>query len=106
MKECCRQYLNGLFGGDEGVIDEIYAEYASSARAKAEEVAAAFDARQWDVLDKAAHAVKGMALSAGDEEMANLMISLREAVKSHDTDGGLQDATRLVSEMGQMAAEL
>ena len=106
MKECCRQYLNEQFGGDAGVIDEIYAEYATSVRAKAEEVAATFGAGQWDALDKAAHAVKGMALSAGDEEMANLAISLREAVKGQDTDGGMQDAARLVSEMGKMAAEL
>lgn len=106
MKECCRQYLNEQFGGDAGVIDEIYAEYATSVRAKAEEVAATFGARQWDAMDKAAHAVKGMALSAGDEEMANLAISLRETVKACGADGGMQDAARLVSEMGKMAAEL
>jgi len=62
MKECCRQYLNGQFGGDAGVIDEIYAGYASSVRSKAEGVAAALYARQWIALGRAAHAAKGAAL--------------------------------------------
>ena len=106
MKECCRQYLSGQFGGDAGVVDEIYAEYAASVRAKSEEVSAAFEARQWDALDRAAHAVKGTALSAGDEEMANMAIALREAVKVRDADGGMQDVTRLVAEMRQVAAAL
>ena len=106
MKECCRQYLSEQVGGDADMLNEIYSEYASSVRAKAAEVAAAFDAKQWDALDRAAHAVKGVALSAGDGEMANLAISLREAVKVHDTDGGMRDAARLVSEMGRMAAAL
>ena len=106
MKACCRQYLSEQFGGDADVLNEIYAEYASSVRAKAAEAAAAFEARQWDALDRAAHAIKGVALSAGDGEMADLAIALREAVKVHDTEGGMQDATRLVSEMGQMAAAL
>ena len=38
MKECCRQYLNEQFGGDAGVIEEIYAEHASPVRAKAGKV--------------------------------------------------------------------
>ena len=38
MKVCCRQYQNGQFGGDAGVIEEIYAEHASPVRAKAGKV--------------------------------------------------------------------
>ena len=38
MKVCCRQYQNGQFGGDAGVIEEIYAGHASPVRAKARKV--------------------------------------------------------------------
>ena len=106
MKESCRQYLSEQVGGDADMLNAIYADYAASVRAKAAEVAAAFDARQWETLDRAAHAIKGIALSAGDGEMAQLAITLREAVKAHGTDGGMQDASRLVSEMRQMSAAL
>ena len=31
MKAVCSEYLKGQFGGDESVVEEIYAEYARSA---------------------------------------------------------------------------
>ena len=30
MKACCREYLSKQFPGDDGVVEELYAEYRSS----------------------------------------------------------------------------
>ena len=39
MKAVCSEYLKGQFGGDESVVEEIYAEYARSARDRGESAA-------------------------------------------------------------------
>lgn len=78
MKECCRKYLDEQFGGDDDVVREIYAEYVSSAKEKIAEAGAALAAADWTMLDRVAHTVKGNALAAGDEEMANTAIALRK----------------------------
>ena len=59
MKAVCGEYLKGQFGGDESVVEEIYAEYARSAREKAEEASAALKDERYDDLDRIAHAAKG-----------------------------------------------
>ena len=70
MKPCCEKYLNEQFGGDAEIVAEIYSEYVSSLKTKIAEAVAALDGGQWDVLDKAAHTIKGNALAAGDTETA------------------------------------
>jgi HPt (histidine-containing phosphotransfer) domain-containing protein len=84
MKECCATYLNEQFGGDADVVNEIYGEYASSAKAKTSEAEAALAAGEWDALDKIAHTVKGNALAAGDNETAQVGIDLRRAAQLKD----------------------
>ena len=86
MKECCRQYLTEQFKDDPDVVDAIYAEYVSSIGAKMAETDAALAAGAWDVLDKAAHTVKGNALAAGDQQMADAAIALRNAAKLQERD--------------------
>ena len=71
MKECCRKYLTEQFGDDTEVVDAIYAEYVSSIGAKMAEADAALAAGAWDALDRAAHTIKGNALAAGDQQMAD-----------------------------------
>ena len=84
MKPCCKEYLNVQFGGDEEIVAEIYNEYASSARDKTAEAAAALAAEQYDALDKIAHTIKGNALAAGDTEVADTAIELRKAAALSD----------------------
>ena len=84
MKPCCEQYLNEQFGGDADIVCEIYSEYVASLREKVAEANSAFLSRDWVALDRAAHAVKGNALTAGDTETAQVAIQLRSAAKLED----------------------
>lgn len=84
MKDCCRKFLNEQFEGDESVVEEIYAEYRVSMGEKLGEILLSADRRDWDALDRLAHAVKGNALAVGDSDMADTAISLRGAAKLAD----------------------
>ena len=86
MKECCRKYLMEQFGDDVEVVDEIYAEYVSSIKAKTAAADSALSAGDWEELDKVAHAVKGNSLAAGDQQMADTAIALRNAAKLQERD--------------------
>ena len=101
MKECCRKYLNEQLG-DANAVDAIYAEYVSSVGVKMAEADAALAAGAWDALDKVAHTVKGNSLSAGDQQMADAAIALRDAAKLQDRD----HAARLIADMKALAEQL
>ena len=84
MKECCRQYLSKHLGDDMEFVKAVYAEYVSSIGDKMAEADAAVAAGAWDSLDKVAHAIKGNALTVGDQQMADTAIELRNAAKLQD----------------------
>ncbi len=100
MKACCEKYLAEQFGGDADLSNEIYAEYVKSLGEKVAEAEAAFAARDWQTLDRAAHTVKGNALSVGDEETAGAAIRLRQAAKLEDEG----EAAPLVEELKRALA--
>jgi len=102
MKECCRKYLTEQFGGDAEVVDAIYAEYVSSVDAKTAEADAALAANGWDALDRVAHTVKGNSLAAGDQQMADTAIALRNAAKLQNRD----EAERLIADLKSLAKQL
>ena len=102
MKECCRKYLTEQFGDDTEVVDAIYAEYVSSIGAKTAEAEAALAAGVWEVLDKAAHTVKGNALAAGDQQMADAAIALRNAAKLQERD----QAGQLIADLKALEGQL
>ena len=83
MKQCCKDHLMEQFG-DEDVVNEIYTESAKSIQEKLPEFEAALAAENWTSLDRLAHAVKGNALAAGDNETADVAIALRIAAKMSD----------------------
>ena len=85
MKECCKTYLNEQFGDDADVVNEIYGEYVSSVRVKIMEATTALTGSAWQQLDRVAHTVKGNALAAGDNEMADAAIQLRRVAQLQDT---------------------
>ena len=101
MKECCRQYLMEQFG-DESVVEEIYNEYVSSLGQKIAECDKALGEKDWNTLDKAAHAMKGNSLAAGDEAMANEAIALRHAAKLQEGD----KASALVAKIKELSSQL
>ena len=65
-------------------------------------LAAAVAAGAWDTLDKVAHTIKGNALTAGDQQMADVAIALRGVAKQQDRGG----VDRLVADMKALAAQL
>ena len=95
MKECCKTYLNEQFGDDADVVNEIYGEYVSSVRVKIMEATTALTGSAWQQLDRIAHTVKGNALAAGDNEMADAAIQLRKVTQ-------LQDAAQAGELIGRM----
>ena len=95
MKECCKTYLNEQFGDDADVVNEIYGEYVSSVRVKVMEATTALTGSAWQQLDRVAHTVKGNALAAGDNEMADAAIQLRKVTQ-------LQDAAQAGELIGRM----
>ena len=102
MKECCRKYLTEQFEGDADVVDAIYAEYVTSIGTKVAEADAALAAGAWDALDKAAHTIKGNALAAGDQQMADTAIAIRNAAKLQERD----QAAHLIADMRALAEQL
>lgn len=95
MKECCKTYLNEQFGDDADVVNEIYGEYVSSVRVKIMEATTALTGSAWQQLDRVAHTVKGNALAAGDNEMADAAIQMRKVAQ-------LQDAAQAGELIGRM----
>ena len=102
MKESCKKYLNEQFGDDAEVVDAIYAEYVASIGAKTAEADAALAEGAWDKLDKVAHTVKGNSLAAGDQQMADVAIALRNSAKLQDRD----QAARLIADIRVLAEQL
>ena len=90
------------FGDDAEVVDEIYAEYVSSVKSKTAEADAALSAGEWEALDKVAHAVKGNSLAAGDQQMADTAIALRNAAKLQERD----QAGQLIANIKVLAEQL
>ena len=102
MKECCKEYLNEQFGGDAGTIETVYALYVESVGEKLAEAKAALSGGDWTKLDAAAHTLKGNALAAGDKPLAEVAISLRDAVKLQAAERSAQ----LISQIEKLSAEL
>lgn len=102
MKACCREYLDGQFGGDGSLVAEVYDEYVKSAREKADEAAVALADGRYADLDQIAHAAKGNALAVGDSEAVEAAIALRAAARDGDRDA----AAALVSRMKDLSAAL
>lgn len=84
---------------DEDVVKEIYAEYVTSIREKLPELENALATGNWSALDSLAHAVKGNALATGDNDMANLAISLRMAAKMSERE----NSRSLLDKMKELA---
>ena len=102
MKECCVAYMNEQFGNDAGLVKEIYDEYASSMRVKLRETESALAVGEWTQLDRVAHTIKGNALTAGDNEMAQVAIELRSAAQLHDNEQSAALIARLKNRASQL----
>ena len=95
MKSCCAEYLDKQFGGDAAIANDIYCEYVASIREKQKEADKNLAASEWTLLDRVAHTIKGNALATGDNEMAQVAISLRSAAQLQDREQAATLITRI-----------
>ena len=102
MKECCRNYLNEQFGGDADTIETVYALYVESVGEKLAEAKDALAGGDWTKLDAAAHTLKGNALAAGDNPLAEVAITLRNAAKLQ----AIEHSAQLISQIEKLQSEL
>ena len=102
MKECCVAYLSEQFGNNAELVKEIYDEYASSMRVKVREAENALATGEWTQLDRVAHTIKGNALTAGDNEMAQVAIDLRSTAQLHDHEQSSARIARLAELANQL----
>ena len=86
MKPCCNEFLSKQFGGDQAVVEEIYAEYRKELGKMLGELPDAIARGEWDVVDRLAHTLKGNSLAVGDAETAEVAIAMRGAAKLGDGD--------------------
>ena len=101
MKQCCKDYLMEQFG-DMDVSQEIYNEYVDSMKSKVAEAEAHLAAEAWTPLDRTVHALKGNALAAGDNAVADVAIAIRSAAKLADTN----ECARLIGKLKELEKEL
>lgn len=94
MKDVVKSYLLKEFG-DASVAEEIYAEYRSSTQPKIDESVQALAARDFVLLDRAAHALKGNALMIGDPGALAAALALRDAAKAQDAAAAQAALTRV-----------
>lgn len=101
MKQCCKDYLMEQFG-DMDVSQEIYNEYVASMKTKVAEAEANLAAAAWVPLDRTVHALKGNALAAGDNAVADVAIAIRSAAKLADA----KECERLIAKLRELEKEL
>ena len=80
----------------------VMARIVNSIHEKVPELEAALAAENWASLDSLAHAVKGNALATGDNDVANVAISLRVAAKMSEKN----NATSLFEKLKELAKEI
>jgi HPt (histidine-containing phosphotransfer) domain-containing protein len=86
------------FGGDVELLAEIYGEYVSSVDSKIAEAKTALAEKNYPLLDRVAHTIKGNALQVGDTEMSETAIAIRKAAALGD-DG---TAAKLIARLEQL----
>ena len=101
MKACCKEYLLEQFG-EEDVANEIYVEYVNSLTQKIAEIEKALGACDFTAVDRAAHAVKGNSLAAGDPAVAETAIALRNAAKLQEKG----ESEQLLAKLKEFRAQL
>ncbi len=102
MKECCEKYMKEQFGDDAELLQSIYDEYVCSAMAKTDETKKLCTSCEWPALDRVAHTIKGNALAVGDEETAEVAVSLRKAAAVGDA----REVSALIERMERLVSEL
>jgi len=87
MKETIRTWLTGQFGPDEALLGEIYGLYAADMRKMSAELDGLLSEGNLARLGERGHAMKGMALQVGDEELSALCLKLQDAGRGADAAG-------------------
>jgi len=92
MKESVRTWLTEQLGEDEALFDELYRQYVSDMKKMADELNGLMSAGDLATVGVRGHAMKGMALQIGDNELAEPCKRLQDAGRA----GNLSDCMALV----------
>lgn len=102
MKPMIRAWLKQQFGDDEALFCELYSQYRMDMEAGLESLREIRVLEDGDKMRQKAHALKGISLVVGDQEMANVCIALQHAGESRDF--ARQDS--LIAQLAALVAAL
>ncbi len=84
MKAAIKKWLTEQFGDDGEIIAQAYALYHADMRKGADELDVLSAAGDFQGIGRKAHAMKGMALTVGDRDAADICLKLEQAGKTGD----------------------
>jgi len=105
MKDCIRNWLAEQFGADDALHADLYAQYREELNGGADALGAALEAGDAAAIGDRAHAMKGMALSMGDDETAALCLELQKAGRGGDLAACMRLAPEVVAAVRALERE-
>jgi len=102
MKDCIRTWLTEQFGADEDLFAELYGQYAADMKTTAGELDALLSAGDLAAIGEKGHAMKGMALQVGDNEVAEACLKLQNAGRA----GNPSDCAAQIPSVCELVAAL
>lgn len=96
MKDCVRKWLAEQVGADdEALLQSLYDDYRGTVAEQLEQARKDLAATDFEALNRTAHALKGAALTVGDQEVLQAVLELRDAAKASDAAGAAVAADKL-----------
>lgn len=96
MKDCVRKWLSDQVGADdEMLLQSLYDDYRGTVAEQLAQVRKDLAAADYEALNRTAHALKGAALTVGDNEILQEVLALRDAAKASDGTTATAAADRL-----------
>ena len=84
MKQKIRDWLTQQFGNDEALFAELYSQYEGDMKSGIETLQTGFKDGDIAAMAQKAHALKGISLMIGDEDVSALCLTLERACKAND----------------------
>ena len=84
MKQKIRDWLTQQFGNDEALFAELYSQYEGDMKSGIETLQTAIKDGDIAAMTQKAHALKGISLMIGDEDVSALCLTLERVCKAND----------------------
>ena len=83
MKQKIREWLTQQFGDDEALFAELYSQYEGDMKSGVEVLRTAFKDGDIAAMTQKAHALKGISLMIGDEDVSAVCLTLEQIGRAH-----------------------